>query len=101
MIGTRQGWMVLGGVLTVLTTASLVGYALSLRVRDDASRKVVENLNARIKAWWVMCQGKVEMSPSEQNRNVPFCLGFVGVHVNLLVPVKRRRALLASNPIEE
>jgi len=54
MIGTRQGWMVLGGVLTVLAIASLIGYAMSLRVRDDASRKVVENLNARIKAWWVM-----------------------------------------------
>ena len=41
------------------------------------------------------------MSPSEQNRNVPYCLGFMGLRVNLPVPVKRRRALLASNPFEE
>jgi phosphatidate cytidylyltransferase len=54
MIGNRQSWMVLGGVLTVLAIASLIGYALSLRVRGEASRKAVENLNARIKAWWVM-----------------------------------------------
>jgi phosphatidate cytidylyltransferase len=54
MIGTRQGWMVLGGVLTVLTTASLIGYAMNWRVRGEASRKAVENLNTRIKAWWVM-----------------------------------------------
>jgi hypothetical protein len=47
------------------------------------------------------CQGKVEMSPSRQSRNVPFSLGLGGVHVNLRVPVKRRRAMLASNPIKE
>src|ERR1019366_3175410 len=47
------------------------------------------------------CQGKVEMSPSRQNRNVPFSPGLGGVHVNLRVPVKRRRAMLASNPIKE
>jgi hypothetical protein len=47
------------------------------------------------------CQGKVEMSPSRQNRNVPFSLDLGGVHVNLRVPVKRRRAMLASNPIKE
>jgi hypothetical protein len=47
------------------------------------------------------CQGKVEMSPCWQSRNVPFSLGLGGVHVNLRVPVKRRRAMLASNPIEE
>ena len=48
-----------------------------------------------------LCQGKVEMSPSRQNRNVPFSLDLGGVHVNLRVPVKRRRAMLASNPIKE
>jgi hypothetical protein len=48
-----------------------------------------------------LCQGKIEMSPRWQNRNVPFGLGLLGVHVNLRLPVKRRRAMLASNPIEE
>jgi hypothetical protein len=49
----------------------------------------------------VFCQGKVEMSPSEQSRNVPFAASLRGVHVNLRMPVKRRRAMLASNPIKE
>jgi hypothetical protein len=41
------------------------------------------------------------MSPLWQSRNVVFCLGLLGVHVSLRVPVKRRRALLTSNPIKE
>ena len=36
-----------------------------------------------------------------QSRNVVFCRGFSRVHVNLRVPVKRRRALVATNPIKE
>ena len=54
MIGSPQGWMVFGGVLTILVIASSIGFVMSRRVRSDESRKVVENLNARIKAWWVM-----------------------------------------------
>lgn len=58
MIGSREGWIVFAGVLTILVIASLVGFVMSLRVRgrepDDPSRRLVENLNARIKAWWVM-----------------------------------------------
>ena len=49
----------------------------------------------------MFCQGKVEMSPRWQSRNVPFCPGLSEVHVNLRVPVKRRRALVATNPIKE
>jgi len=41
------------------------------------------------------------MSPPWQSRNVAFSLDALGVRVNLRVPVKRRRALLASNPIKE
>jgi hypothetical protein len=48
-----------------------------------------------------LCQGKVEMSCRWQSRNVAFWPGLSGVHVNLRVPVKRRRAMLASNPIKE
>jgi hypothetical protein len=47
------------------------------------------------------CQGKVEMSYSLQSRNVLFCRGGERVHVILAMPVKRRRAMLASNPIKE
>ncbi|VAV98186.1 Phosphatidate cytidylyltransferase [hydrothermal vent metagenome] len=42
------------GVLIILTVASAIGSLLSARPRDRASRAVIENLNARINAWWVM-----------------------------------------------
>jgi len=48
-----------------------------------------------------LCQGKVEMSPRWQSRNVPFCLELLGARDILRSPVKRRRAMLASNPIKE
>src|ERR1051325_10088416 len=38
----------------VLVIASTIGFIMSMRVRSEAARKVVENLNARIKAWWIM-----------------------------------------------
>jgi hypothetical protein len=47
------------------------------------------------------CQGKVEMSYSLQSRNVRFGPAGEGARVILAMPVKRRRAMLASNPIEE
>ena len=40
------------------------------------------------------------MSPSVQSRNVPFAAPHLRVRVNLPVPVKRRRALVATNPIK-
>ena len=47
------------------------------------------------------CQGKVEMSYSLQSRNVLFPKAGEEVHVSLIPSVKRRRAMLASNPIED
>ena len=44
----------IGGVVALLILASLVGWAVSRRVTSEASRETVANLNARIKAWWVM-----------------------------------------------
>src|ERR1019366_2572902 len=70
----------------------------------DRPPELVHNLHRISRSCQVIllpCQGKVEMSPSRQNRNVPFSLDLGGVHVNLRVPVKRRRAMLASNPIKE
>jgi phosphatidate cytidylyltransferase len=49
-----------GGILAVLTVASLVGYALAHRQpargqpAGGAPNPTIENLNARIRAWWVM-----------------------------------------------
>jgi hypothetical protein len=47
------------------------------------------------------CQGKVETSASQQSRTFRFRVATREVRGSLGVPVKRRRAMLASNPIEE
>jgi phosphatidate cytidylyltransferase len=44
----------LGGIVALLTIASLIGWTLARRVTSEAGRDTVRNLNARIKAWWVM-----------------------------------------------
>jgi phosphatidate cytidylyltransferase len=45
---------VLGGLLGVLIVASLIGGILHLRVKSVAMSATIANLNARIRAWWVM-----------------------------------------------
>lgn len=42
------------GVLGILVLASVIGGVLALRVRSDAGRATVANLNARTRAWWIM-----------------------------------------------
>jgi phosphatidate cytidylyltransferase len=42
------------GIGAVLILASVIGFILQRRLSPDGSNAVVENLNARIKAWWVM-----------------------------------------------
>lgn len=46
--------LLFGGVGTLLVVASLTGLALGRRVATPEGRATVENLNARIRAWWVM-----------------------------------------------
>jgi phosphatidate cytidylyltransferase len=46
-------WL-LGGVAFILVLASLVGAVLRLRLSPDGTNAVIENLNARINAWWAM-----------------------------------------------
>jgi phosphatidate cytidylyltransferase len=43
-----------GTVLAILAFASAVGFVLHLRVPAGTTSPTIENLNARIKAWWVM-----------------------------------------------
>jgi phosphatidate cytidylyltransferase len=43
-----------GGVLALLVVASAVGMLLGKRAKTDKGRATVENLNARVNAWWVM-----------------------------------------------
>ena len=46
--------LLFGGVLALLLVASALGYALTWRITSEDGRATVDNLNARIKAWWVM-----------------------------------------------
>ena len=43
-----------GGVLALLVLASIVGWILDRRTASAAGRATVANINARIRAWWVM-----------------------------------------------
>jgi phosphatidate cytidylyltransferase len=42
------------GVLFVLVLSTLIGQVLKSRRKTDASRSTIDNLNARIRAWWKM-----------------------------------------------
>jgi phosphatidate cytidylyltransferase len=44
-----------GGVLFLLLVSTVIGRILKSRHRADASRATIDNLNARIRAWWKMC----------------------------------------------
>jgi Predicted CDP-diglyceride synthetase/phosphatidate cytidylyltransferase len=50
MIRDRQTLLLFGGVLGLLLVATIIGQLMRLRRSSD----VVDNLNARIRAWWVM-----------------------------------------------
>ena len=43
-----------GGVGALLAIASLIGFVLGRRVSTPDGKATVENLNARIRAWWLM-----------------------------------------------
>jgi len=50
----KQTYWLVGGVLALLLASSLIGWLLSLRVTSDKGKVTVQNLNARIRAWWMM-----------------------------------------------
>ena len=50
----KQTYWLVGGVLALLLVSSLIGWLLSLRVTSDKGKVTVQNLNARIQAWWMM-----------------------------------------------
>ncbi len=54
LIWDRDILMLLGGVVALLILGSLAGRILDRRVTDEPGRAVVINLNARVRAWWVM-----------------------------------------------
>lgn len=50
----KQTYALVGGVVALLAISSLAGWILSLCVKNEAARSTIQNLNARIKAWWIM-----------------------------------------------
>jgi phosphatidate cytidylyltransferase len=50
----REMLILLGGIAGLLALSSLVGLVLARRVQTESGRAVVDNLNARIRSWWVM-----------------------------------------------
>src|SRR5271157_1024996 len=44
-----------GGVLFLLVIATLIGRWLKRRRKGEANRATIDNVNARIRAWWKMC----------------------------------------------
>jgi phosphatidate cytidylyltransferase len=47
-------WWVFGGVTALLLIASAAGAILGKRARSESGHATVENLKARVNAWWVM-----------------------------------------------
>ncbi len=54
MTATEQTLALFGGIAGVLVVASLVGFVLERRYAAHGPNAVIENLNSRIKSWWVM-----------------------------------------------
>src|SRR5688500_20386843 len=42
------------GVVALLIVASVIGWTLARLAKGDGTRATVSNLNARLRAWWVM-----------------------------------------------
>ncbi|HKV92020.1 MAG TPA: phosphatidate cytidylyltransferase [Candidatus Angelobacter sp.] len=50
----HQMFLVLNVVIGGLVVASFIGFILARRVKSDDGRAAIDNLNARIRAWWIM-----------------------------------------------
>ncbi len=54
LIFDKQTLWLVGGVLAILVVSSVTGWILSQRVKSEAGKATVKNLNARTRAWWIM-----------------------------------------------
>src|SRR5882762_8960023 len=54
MTATQQSVALFTGVGVVLVVASIVAYVLHRRFGAEGPNPTIDNLNSRIKAWWVM-----------------------------------------------
>ena len=44
-----------GGVLALLVLATVIGLSIKGRGVNEELRATIDNVNARVRAWWVMC----------------------------------------------
>lgn len=49
-----ETWLLFSGVVGVLTLATIIGAYLKWRLGVGANSRAIDNLNARIRAWWVV-----------------------------------------------
>jgi len=54
LTGDPQAQLIIGGMLTILCAASLIGFILSKTLKGQKNQELVANLNSRTNAWWVM-----------------------------------------------
>jgi phosphatidate cytidylyltransferase len=54
MIGNQHAYELFAGIIVVLIVASVAGFVLDRKYRATAVYPTIENLNARIIAWWIM-----------------------------------------------
>jgi len=54
MTPQQKGWWLFGGLVALLAAASIIGNVLKRRNTSEGARATIDNLNARVNAWWVM-----------------------------------------------
>ncbi|MDC9581773.1 phosphatidate cytidylyltransferase [Xenorhabdus sp. PR6a] len=47
--------LLLGGIFGILVIASVIGGILALRYSGERRKATIDNLNARIRSWWMIC----------------------------------------------
>src|SRR4051794_35259647 len=50
----QKFYWLFGGILALLVLASLIGWILQRRALQRGGDETIANLNARVRAWWVM-----------------------------------------------
>ena len=50
----QKFYWLFGGILALLATASIIGWILQRRAMRSGGSDTIDNLNARVRAWWVM-----------------------------------------------
>lgn len=54
MTPTHKFYWLIGGIVALLIVATAIGRVLQARARDERTAAVIDNLRARVRAWWWM-----------------------------------------------